>query len=211
MADAEVQAAMVTAAAALGAAVASFSSNLFLERRQRAANLIVAALSNFGGRSQLRSVGIASLQVLSGKSKAWKDYRDTVRQLYYAQLLYLFVHGRNRWESHEIANMEAMMEWLVSRGKLAPTKWDSSAAKRLTDAMDTYVKDYDTLLEDDRREDEQRQKKRREEEQGEDDSRPDEPSIKHRSEHGGRPDEASIEHIRSRISAWQQSLRRSSA
>jgi hypothetical protein len=174
--DPLVQAAIVTGAAALGAAVAGFLSDLVQERRQRSADLIIAALGNFGGGSQRRSVGIAALQVLKEKSGAWKDYRDTVRKLYYAQLLYLFVHGSNRWEAHEITNMEAMMDWLVTRDNLAPATWDPGEAKRLTDAMDKYSKDYVSLSPEDRRKE------------------------------GGRPDEASIKHIRSRMSGWKKSL-----
>jgi hypothetical protein len=83
------------------------------QKRKRQEDMVLSALEHFGGGSQRRSVGIAALQVVLDRASVEKEYRETVARLYFAQLLYLFVHGSNRWESHEIANIEAMTNWLL--------------------------------------------------------------------------------------------------
>jgi len=109
----QVVAAWIAAAAAIVAAAVNIYFTLFNERRRRDAEMMITALGYFEGKSQRRSAGIAALEVLRSRSKAWNEYRETVRQLFYRQLLYLFPHGVNRWETHEVANMEQMAVWLL--------------------------------------------------------------------------------------------------
>jgi hypothetical protein len=84
-----------------------------LTRTQLAADMTSRGLGFFAGGSQERSVGIAALRIVEHDVGAWLRYRDAIASLFYAQLVYLFAHGRNRWESHEIANMVSIMHWLL--------------------------------------------------------------------------------------------------
>jgi hypothetical protein len=138
----EVVAAYVAAGAAAFSAAVSFFATAWSGRRQRAADMIVAALALFEGGSQSRSTGIAALRALS-KRTGWRTYRDTVSELFYSQLLYLFAHGRNRWESHEVANITAMADWLLCEGSL---KFEDQGDKdRLCATMIRYVTDWNTI------------------------------------------------------------------
>ena len=109
--DAEVLAAWIAAAAAIVAAAVNVYFTLLNETLRRDAEMMVTALGYFEGRSQRRSAGIAALEVLRNRPKAWRNYRETVRQLFYRQLLYLFAHGTNRWEAHE----EGLFMWEPGR------------------------------------------------------------------------------------------------
>jgi hypothetical protein len=102
-------------------------SMLAAERRD--SELIVAAVEYFQG-SQRRSVGIAALAVLRERP-AWTEYRATVSQPFYRQLLYLIGHADNRWQAHEIANIEGMTDWLLE-GDMSLT---SDMSRRLHESM----------------------------------------------------------------------------
>jgi len=110
-----------------------------MERGRRDAELLVTALQYFK-ESQRRSVGIAALTVFRWRSnETWTESQVAVRDLFYRQLLYLFAHGKNRWQAHEISNMEAMTEWLLTDDSpLQPPKSD-----RLLSAMTSYRKAWD--------------------------------------------------------------------
>lgn len=83
------------------------------------------------------------LRCSKDRAKAWDEYRDTITQLYYRQLLYLFVHGNNRWEAHEVAHMEQMTEWLLDGGVLPPPS--ETMKERLANAMTSYKQDWEAL------------------------------------------------------------------
>src|ERR1044072_3206443 len=114
-----------------------------LERGRRDAELLVTALDYFK-ESQRRSVGIAALEVLRRRSnQAWTESQEAVRELFYRQLLYLFAHGRNRWQAHEISNMEGMTERLLKAG--SPLEHPMSE-QRLLSAMTRYTEDWNELV-----------------------------------------------------------------
>jgi len=146
----QVVAAWIAAAAAIGAAAVNIYFTLFNERRRRDAEMMITALGYFEGKSQRRSVGIAALEVLRSRSKAWNEYRETVRQLFYRQLLYLFSHGVNRWETHEVANMEQMAVWLLD-GKTLPAI-DEHMRNRIHLAVKRYETDWANLRAEERKE-----------------------------------------------------------
>ena len=161
--DPNVVAAWIAAAAAgLSAAVNAY---LFVwrGRRQRETELLVNALTHFVGGSQQRSAGIAALRVLSGPPKrqarrlpacvsrvlrrvhsnrstragvGWRRYGPAVGELFTNQVVYVLSEGKNRWKAHEIANVIAMVDWL-----LADRELDLDAAKRrsLAAAMGDYL------------------------------------------------------------------------
>jgi len=145
----QVIAAWIAAAAAIGAAAVNIYFTLFNERRRRDAEMMITALGYFEGKSQRRSAGIAALEVLRSRSKAWNEYRETVRQLFYRQLLYLFPHGVNRWETHEAANMEQMAVWLLD-GKTLPAI-DGHMRNRIHLAVERYETDWANLRADERK------------------------------------------------------------
>lgn len=145
----QVIAAWIAAAAAIGAAMVNIYFTLFNERRRRDAEMMITALGYFEGKSQRRSVGIAALEVLRNRSKAWNEYREAVRQLFYRQLLYLFPHGTNRWETHEVANMEQMTEWLLD-GKILPAP-SAEMRNRLRLAVERYATDWANLRPEERK------------------------------------------------------------
>lgn len=167
----EVLAAYVAAGAAIVATAANYYAVVSTGRRQRAADLIVAALGRFEGGSQRRSAGIAALRALS-KGPQWHEYQDAVGVLFYSQLLYLFAHGSNRWESHEVANMTEMADWLLCEGSL---KFEDQGDKdRLWSAMIRYITDYHNPLV------------------------PDDELHKH----GGTPDTSAVKYLEEEIERW---------
>ena len=167
----EVLAAYVAAGAAIVSTAVNYYTVVSSGRKQRAADLIVAALGQFEGGSQKRSAGIAALRVLS-RGPEWHEYRDTVAELFYSQLLYLFAHGRNRWESHEVANMTVMADWLLCEGSL---KFDDQGDKdRLCSAMIRYVTDYHNPLVPD----------------------------KELDKHGGTPDTGAVQYLEEKVALW---------
>src|SRR5437879_13624171 len=76
-----------------------------LSRNQQLAEMTATALGYFTGGSQNRSVGIAGLRIVRN-STVWPQYCDAIRDLFQKQLIYLLAQGTNRWEAHEIANIE---------------------------------------------------------------------------------------------------------
>jgi hypothetical protein len=109
-------------------------------RKERMSATLVTALGYFTGGSQNRSVGIAAIRGLQEKWVIGTEYRDTLVALLRGQLLYLLAHGSNRWESHEVGNIQAMVEMyldLESRGS------SSHGMKQLADAMDRYRLEWD--------------------------------------------------------------------
>jgi hypothetical protein len=100
------------------------ASQADLTRIQLLADMTSRGLGFFGGGSQKRSIGIAALRIVEQDEGAWLHYRDAVASLLYAQLLYLFAHGENRWESHEIANIVSMTDWLIDRAAFSELSAD---------------------------------------------------------------------------------------
>jgi hypothetical protein len=116
---------------------AQLASQADLTRTQLLADMISRGLAFFGGGSQKRSIGIAALQIVEKDEAIWPHYRDAVASLLYAQLLYLFAHGSNRWESHEITNIVSMTDWLID-----PTAFPELSADRkklLSKEMKVYL------------------------------------------------------------------------
>jgi hypothetical protein len=70
----------------------------------------------------------------------WSRYSPAVGQLFYRQLIYVLCHGRRRWEAHEIANVVAMADWLITDDKLAFD--DPQQREQLATAMCTYLNDW---------------------------------------------------------------------
>lgn len=88
-------------------------------RKQQLASMTTTALGYLTGGSQNRSIGIAGLKMVQTSSLAWNEeawslYSEAIKSLLYVQLLYLYMHARNQWESHEAANMKLISEWLLS-------------------------------------------------------------------------------------------------
>jgi hypothetical protein len=132
---AEVTAAWIAAAASIAAAVANIGVGLVTERKRRDAELIANALEYFQG-SQRRSVGLAALAVLRTRRRAaWNEYKETIAELFYRQLLYLLTDGENRWKAHEISNIEGMANWLI-RGELP--RLEPEMQRELHSAMTRY-------------------------------------------------------------------------
>jgi hypothetical protein len=107
-----------------------------LNRIRQLDNLVMTAVGYFEGGSQKRTIGITSLRAVAESTADWARYRVSIAGLFYAQLLYLFRHGDNRWAAHEIANMESMADWLLLDNvfpSLAPEH-----KLRLLDALDRY-------------------------------------------------------------------------
>ncbi|WP_431040835.1 hypothetical protein ACQUSR_02305 [Streptomyces sp. P1-3] len=156
----QVTAAYIAASAAGATAVVGLLATVWNGRWQRSAEMLMSALKQFEGQSQPRSAGIAALRVLSqkrvlklpwgsvplplGAAAAWRSYQETVSELFYRQLLYLFAHGRNRWQSHEIENIIAMTDWLLSGKSL---EFDDADKKmHLYGAMTRYLDDWRMIV-----------------------------------------------------------------
>ncbi|MGC5075675.1 hypothetical protein [Agrococcus sp. DT81.2] len=113
-------------------------------RTQREDELVMSALSHLVGGSQHRTAGIAALHVLrgaavkGGRAGRWHRYRSAIDALVYAQLLYLLMHGGNRGQAHEIANMDSMAEWLFD-GDAAELR-DEQKRVQLQEAMQRYAR-----------------------------------------------------------------------
>jgi hypothetical protein len=69
------------------------------------------------------------------------EIRRTIAVLLHGQLLYLLGHGSNRWESHEVGNIQAMIEMYI---ELAPTLLSSGGAAQVAEAMDRYRAEWDS-------------------------------------------------------------------
>jgi hypothetical protein len=112
-------AAWIGAGSAIILAAADLIYRFSAGRREQDRQMFITALEHFQG-SQRRSVGIAALTVLRDRGQAWRSYRDTTRQLFYSQLLYLYRHASNRWQEHEISNIVEMTSWLFENKYLGP-------------------------------------------------------------------------------------------
>lgn len=141
----EVYAAFIAAAAAVAVAAGDLVDRHTVERRRRESEMLVAALDHFK-ESQRRSVGIATLAVLQN-GKTWKDNRGTIQQLFYLQLVYLYEHGQNRWQAHEIANIEMMTSWLLEPSYLGPPA--ENMKEPLCNSMSVYRSQQFAKLDDD--------------------------------------------------------------
>ncbi|WP_448640253.1 hypothetical protein [Geodermatophilus sp. URMC 63] len=92
-----------------------------VERERRASDLeqrqfevLTTAVGYLEGGSQRRNVGLAMLAIL--RQLEDKD-QEAVFRLILTQARYLLAHGSNRWEGHELANLEGMLEILLGRGQ----------------------------------------------------------------------------------------------
>jgi hypothetical protein len=115
----EVVAALIAAGIATVLASVDLVDRYGVERRKQEQQMFLTALEHMQG-SQRRSIGIAALTILRDRDRTWRKYRSTIRELFYRQLLYLYVHGENRWQAHEVANIEAMTAWLFDNKLLGP-------------------------------------------------------------------------------------------
>lgn len=144
-ADAAVIAAWIGAGVALLVALISGLVSVWSSSRQRAVNLVVAALSHMEGGSQERSAGIAALRAMRGplerrprrfNSNGWVLYGPSVGQQLYRQLIYVLVHGDRKYFAHEAENIIAMMEWLLTDESLQFD--DRGERNRLARAVEAY-------------------------------------------------------------------------
>lgn len=146
------------------------------ELQQRRLELFTTALSYIEGGSQRRNVGLAMLAIL--RSELEEEYPEAVSRLMLTQMRYLLVHGSNRWEGHELANMEAMADTLLTRAR----PWLGAEPTR---GM-MLAKDIDRFLEDSK------------------DYTEWDPRVKR--EDGGRPNQSAIKHFRERLTAARAGL-----
>ncbi|MDQ0030145.1 hypothetical protein J2S89_001970 [Arthrobacter bambusae] len=141
-----VEAAWIALLGVVVATISSVSVTAWGNRRQRENELVVSALTHLVGGSQERTAGIAALTVLSSRlpRRRWAKYTPAVGQLLYSQLVYLLLHAGNRGQAHEIANIIAMADWLLSEG----TFGFDEARKRehLLGAMESYTKNWPPLI-----------------------------------------------------------------
>lgn len=149
-------------AAAVGAASSALVNTYVTaigNRHKIEMELVVSALNHFVGGSQQRNAGIAALRVLSGVaaksspkrpwprarsrskgSSTWHKYGGAVGRLFCGQVVYILSHGSNRWKAHEIANVVAMVDWLLNDRSLGLNiKRDGVD---LAASMKTYVSDW---------------------------------------------------------------------
>jgi hypothetical protein len=129
--------------AVVGALVAAggFAVQARLETRQRFGSLVILSFEHLTGGSQKRSVGIAGLRALQGDEKLWRQYREAAMGLFVAQLRYVLIHGRNRWEWHEVRNIEDMMGFLLS--EYAKDSAINLGGAELAVALDHYRSDWE--------------------------------------------------------------------
>jgi hypothetical protein len=121
--DPAVIAAWIGAGIAVLVALLSAYFTVWSSYRQRAVDLVVAALSHMGGGTQERSSGIAALMALRGPlarqpgrfdSRGWAIYGPAVGQQLYRQLIYVLNQGKEPYDAHEVENVISMTEWLTS-------------------------------------------------------------------------------------------------
>jgi len=95
-------------------------TQLAISATSRETELVVTALGHLVGGTQERAAGIAALRALKALADTrWPDYGSVVGQVLYTQLVFVLTRGRNRWEGHEVVNLETMSKWLASDGTLA--------------------------------------------------------------------------------------------
>jgi hypothetical protein len=97
--DPAVVAAWIAAGVAILAALIGAYLTIWSTQRQRAVDLVVAALSHMGGGSQERSAGVAALLAMRGPvdrppghfdRRGWATYGPAVGQQLFRQLIYVF-------------------------------------------------------------------------------------------------------------------------
>jgi hypothetical protein len=138
-------AAWIAASVAIASTVAGSLLVVWGGHRQRAIDLVVAALSHMGGGSQERSAGLAALMALRGplgrspgifEKRVWAIYGAAVGQQIYRQLIYLLNYGENRYKAHEVETMILMVHWLLNDTFLEFN--DSGQRYRLACILQTY-------------------------------------------------------------------------
>ena len=139
---------VLAALIAAGIAVVLALLSAYLAVRQRAADLVVAALSHMGGGSQDRSAGIAALKALRGplygrsglfdRLRGWNAYGPAIGQQLFRQLIYLLNYGKGRYWAHEVENIIAMTDWLLRDSEQLGFT-DEGQRTRLRDAIRRYV------------------------------------------------------------------------
>jgi hypothetical protein len=105
--------AIVVAAVGFAGVAISLLAGGYFDRKRLFAEQLAIAFDRFK-ESQRRSAGIASLTGLKNSSpKLWAKHEGAVQSFLHAQALYLLSHGSNRWSAHEIANLHAILKWIL--------------------------------------------------------------------------------------------------
>ena len=108
------------------------------EVQQRQFEVLSTAMTYLDGGSQRRAVGLAMLEVI-WDDDVRKKYEESITRLLITQLNYLLVHGRNRWEGHELANMTTIVKKLA-----ADNEWlqrDLNRGRSLQADIDCFLRD----------------------------------------------------------------------
>lgn len=143
----EVSAAVIGAAAGTLAAALTTIFTVWVSHRQRAVDLVVAALSHMGGGSQARSAGVAALTAMRGplklplkrsRQREWALYGPAVGQQLFRQLMYVLNHGENRFVTHEVETVIAMTTWIIEDNTLDFR--DQEQRSRLSSSIGRYVR-----------------------------------------------------------------------
>jgi hypothetical protein len=132
-----------TAIAAIVVAVVTIRSTAAQNRRQQLSGMATTAIGYFTGHSQSRSAGIAALRMVQAglavlERSEQEQYREGIRALLYGQLLYVYRYGHNRFEVHEIYNLESMSDWLCSKEIIRGLS--KGQTKDIINAMEAYKK-----------------------------------------------------------------------
>jgi hypothetical protein len=143
--DPAVVAALIAAPIAiLGAAISAYLT-IWSTQRQRATDLVVAALSHMGGGSQERSAGVAALLAMRGPldrplghfdRSGWAIYGPAVGQQLFRQLIYVLRCGKQNTAAHEVENLIVMIDWLLNDDTLRFD--DAGQRNRLGVSMEAY-------------------------------------------------------------------------
>lgn len=132
-----------TAFAAIAVAVVTIRSTAAQNRRQQLAGMATTAIGYFTGHTQNRSAGIAALKMVQTglavlKTDEQELYHAGIRALLYGQLLFVYRYGQNKFEVHEIYNLEAMSDWLCSKEIICGLSEDQ--IENIVNAMEAYEK-----------------------------------------------------------------------
>jgi hypothetical protein len=146
--DASTVVAWVAAGVSMIALVIGAYVTVWSAQRQRSVDLIGTALAQMGGGSQNRSAGVAALLVLRGPIErqprrlaghGWTTAGPAVGQQLFRQLIYVLLHGKGRFVSHEVETLIVMANWLLRDQLLA--FGDAGQRRRLARAMQKYEED----------------------------------------------------------------------
>lgn len=149
--DPAVTAAWIAAAVAIATALASAYLTIWGTLRQRAVDLVVAALSHMGGGIQERSAGVAALMAMRGPLDrrprfvdrgGWEIYGPAIGQQLYRQLVYVLNNGKGKYQSHEVENIIVMIDWLLRDKDLLAFK-DRGQMRRIAVSIRAYVRAYE--------------------------------------------------------------------